>query len=87
MLGLYCNRVEIVLQEGLLESCVAIQCIVLQQAERLVRKICIAIHLLYCDRKARQQARAGAQASVLGRARGVRGARRWQLGAGQAGAL
>ena len=60
MLGLYCNRVEIVLQEGLLESCVAIQCIVLQQAARLVRKICIAIHLLYCDRKARQQARAGA---------------------------
>ena len=59
MLGLYCNRVEIVLQEGLLESCVAIQCTVLQQAARLVRKICIVIHLLYCDRKARQQARAG----------------------------
>ena len=86
MLGLYCNRVEIVLQEGLLESCVAIQCIVLQQAARLVRKICIAIHLLYCDRKARQQARAGAQASMLGRARGVRGARRWQLGTGRTGA-
>ena len=32
-----------VLQEGLLESCVAIQCMVLQQAARLVRKICIAI--------------------------------------------
>ena len=83
MLGLYYNRVEIVLQEGLLESCVAIQCIVLQQAARLVRKICIAIHLLYCDIKARQQARAGAQVSVLGRARGVRGAPRWQLGAGR----
>ena len=65
MLGLYCNRVEIVLQKGLLQSCVAIQCIVLQQAARLVRKICIAIHLQYCDRKARQQARAG----VLGRRR------------------
>ena len=71
MLGLYCNRVEIVLQEGLLESCVAIQCIVLQQAARLVRKICIAIHLLYCDRKARQQERAGA----LGRRRACWGAR------------
>ena len=91
MLGLYCNRVEIVFQEGLLESCVAIQCIVLQQAARLVRKICIAIHLLYCDRKARQQARAGA----LGRRRacwGVRGRAggSWAqqaLGAGRAGAL
>ena len=89
MLGLYRNRVEIVLQERLLESCVAIQCIVLQQVARLVRKICIAIHLLYCDRKARQQARwgaaerAGARAgrawgargACVGRAGGVRGAR------------
>ena len=57
-----------------------------------MRKICIAIHLLYCDRKVRQQARIGA----LGRRRACWGARgacvgraggSWALDAGRAGAL
>ena len=79
---------EIVLQEGLLESCVAIQCIVLQQAARLVRKICIAIHLLYCDKRHGRWAGAGRWARLLGaQAAGCAGrwarAGSWRAGTGR----